>query len=280
MGKSIKVLVVEDSEDDAALLLRALRRGGYDPVYEIVDTLEAMSDALGQQSWDLVISDYSMPRFSGLDALKLLQAKDPDISFILITGQVGEAVAVDAMKAGANDYIMKSNLARLIPAVERELRDTRVRRENRQNELALLESRERYRLIVETANEGIWQVDESDRTTFVNQKMAEMLGYTVDEMMGQTPYAFVDEELREAAEVLMQRAHQGISGQLQCKFRRKDGTELWTIFNGFPIVRDNGTRTGTIGLHVDITERKQAESALRESEEKYRTILMPPERQA
>jgi diguanylate cyclase (GGDEF)-like protein/PAS domain S-box-containing protein len=272
MGIAIKVLIVEDSEDDAVLLFHALQRGGYDPVYEIVDTHEAMSDALSRQSWDLVISDYAMPRFSGLDALKLLQAKDPDTSFVLMTGRVGEEVAVDAMKAGANDYILKSNPARLIPAVERELRDTRARRENRQNEQALRESRERYRLIVETANEGIWQVDDGDRTTFVNQKMAEMLGYTVDEMMGQQPYAFMDEELRGAAEATMQRARQGILGQLSCKFRRKDGTELWTILNGFPIARDNGSHAGIIGLHVDITKRKKAEDALRDREGQLRKI--------
>ncbi len=87
MSKSIKVLIVEDSENDAGLLIRALQRGGYDPVYEIVETPEAMADALNRQEWDLVISEYSMPRFSGLDALKLLQDKDPDLSFILLTGQ-------------------------------------------------------------------------------------------------------------------------------------------------------------------------------------------------
>ncbi len=262
MGKSIKVLIVEDSEDDAGLLIRALKRGGYDPVYEIVETPEAMADALNRQEWDLVISDYSMPRFSGLDALKLLQDKDPDLSFILLTGQVGEDVAVEAMKAGAHDYILKSNPARLIPAVERELRDTQARRENRQNEHALRESRERYHLIVETANEGIWQVDEESRTTFVNQEMAKMLGYTVNEMMGQTPYAFMDEEWRKVAEVNMQGRRQGIRGQSEYKYQRKDGTDLWALVSSSPIFRDDGSYAGTIGMHVDSTKRKQAVEAL------------------
>ncbi len=141
-----------------------------------------------------MISDYSMPCFSGLGALKLLQEKDPDLSFILLTDQVGENVEVEAMKTGTHDYILKSNHARLIPAVERELRVTQARRTNRQNEQALQESRERYRLIVETANEGIWQINEDNRTTFVNQGMAEMLGYTIDEMIGQTLFTFMDGE--------------------------------------------------------------------------------------
>jgi PAS domain S-box-containing protein len=247
MKRPIKVLIVEDSEEDAALLIGTLQRGGYDPTYEIIDTPEAMADALNRQKWDLVISDYSMPLFSGLDALKLLQDQDPDLSFILMTGQVGEDVAVEAMKAGAYDYILKSNPARLIPAVERELRDTRARRKNRQNEQALRESQERYRLIVETANEGIWQVDEESRTTFVNQEMAGMLGYPIDEMMGQTPYAFMDEEWGKAAEANMRRRRQGIRGQFEYKYQRKDGTDLWALVSSSPVFRDDGSYAGPGG---------------------------------
>ena len=262
MGKSIKVLIVEDTEEDAALLIRTLQRGGYDPAYEIVQTPKAMSDALNLQEWDLVISDYSMPRFSGLGALKMLQDNDPDLSFILMTGQVGEEVAVEAMKAGAHDYILKSNLARLIPAVQRELRDTRARRKNRQNEQALRESRERYRLIVETANEGIWNLDSESRTTFVNQKMAEMLGYTIDEMMGQTLYSFMDEEWSKVAKANIQQRRQGIEGKLEYKFQRKDGQDLWVLFSAAPILRDDGSYAGDIGMLNDITERKRFEGAI------------------
>jgi PAS domain S-box-containing protein/putative nucleotidyltransferase with HDIG domain len=267
MKKPINVLIVEDSEDDAALLLHTLQSDGYDPVYEVVYTLEAMSEALDRQEWDLVISDYAMPRFSGLDAMNLLQEKDPDLSFILVTGQVGEEVAVDAMKIGANDYILKSNLARLIPAVERELRDTRARRKNRKNEQALRESRERYRLIVETANEGIWKINEEDRTVFVNQNMAEMLGYAVDEIMGQTPYAFMHEEWGKVAAANIQRIRQGSREQLEHRYRRKDGTDLWVIVSSSPVFH-GGRYAGVFGMHTDITERKKSEEMLRESHAK------------
>ncbi len=134
MGKPLRVLIVEDSEDDATLLLRELRRGGFDPAYERVDTAEAMSAALARQTWDIIISDYVMPRFSGMDALKLLQKSGIDLPFIIVSGKIGEDIAVEAMKAGAHDYITKGNLARLIPAIERELRDVQVRRERRRAE--------------------------------------------------------------------------------------------------------------------------------------------------
>ncbi len=137
MGKPIRVLIVEDSENDALLLLRELRRGGYDPAYERVDTPEAMSAALARQTWDIIISDYVMPRFSGMDALKLLQKSGFDLPFIIVSGKIGEDIAVEAMKAGAHDYITKGNLARLIPAIERELRDVQMRRERMRKEAEL-----------------------------------------------------------------------------------------------------------------------------------------------
>jgi diguanylate cyclase len=132
MGKPLRTLIVEDSADDAELLLRALRKHGYEPVYERVETPEAMARALKHQTWDIVISDYAMPRFSGLDALKLVQNKGLDLPFIIVSGSIGEDIAVAAMKQGAHDYIMKSNTARLLPAIERELREAHMRLERRQ----------------------------------------------------------------------------------------------------------------------------------------------------
>ena len=107
MGNLIHVLIVEDSEDDTFLLVRQLRQGGYDPVYERVETPAALEQALARQTWDIVISDYAMPRFSGLDALKIVRQKNPGLPFILGAGTSGEDTAVAAMRAGAQDYIMK-----------------------------------------------------------------------------------------------------------------------------------------------------------------------------
>ena len=139
MRVPLRVLIAEDSEDDARLLLRELQRAGYEPTYERVDTPAAMASALDRHAWDLVIGDYSMPAFSGPAALALLRARDPDTPFIFVSGTIGEDVAVEAMKAGAQDFLTKGNLRRLIPAIQRELRDTEVRRERRRAQTALLE---------------------------------------------------------------------------------------------------------------------------------------------
>src|SRR4030042_282503 len=131
MATQLHVLVVEDNEDDMELLLRELRRGGYETAPLRVQTYEEMKAALEQDTWDIVFSDYSLPKFSGIAALQLFREKDLDIPFIILSGTMGEGTAVAAMKAGASDYLMKGNLARLVPAVQRELREAEIRRENK-----------------------------------------------------------------------------------------------------------------------------------------------------
>jgi len=129
MSKALKVLIVEDSPDDAALVLRELRRGEYDPVWELVETAEAMNAALERAEWDVILSDYTMPNFSAFQALETLKSKQLDIPFIIISGTIGEETAVLALKAGAQDYLIKGRLARLVPALEREIREAHSRLE-------------------------------------------------------------------------------------------------------------------------------------------------------
>jgi signal transduction histidine kinase len=131
MKRKLRVLIIDDDEKDAVLLVRELRRGGYDPVFERVDTPEAMSSAIADQTWDLVISDYSMPHFSVAAALSLVKAADLDLPFIVTSGAVGEEVAVDAMRSGAHDFMPKGRLTRLLPAISRELREATLRAEHR-----------------------------------------------------------------------------------------------------------------------------------------------------
>src|SRR6478672_1543956 len=114
MNKSLRVLMVEDSEDDAHFLVRELKRGGFEPVFERVETSKGLASALERQSWDIIISDHSMPGFGSLDALELVKGKELDVPFIVVSGAIGEDMAVKAMKAGASDYLMKSQLTRLV----------------------------------------------------------------------------------------------------------------------------------------------------------------------
>ena len=147
MSKPLRLLIVEDSEDDALLFVRELMRADYDATFERVDTREAMSRALAGGTWDLILADYSMPHFNGLEALELLKKSALDVPFIFVSGAAGEDIAVAAMKAGAHDYVMKGNLRRLVPAIERELREAEVRRECKRAEEELRRSREQLRAL-------------------------------------------------------------------------------------------------------------------------------------
>jgi PAS domain S-box-containing protein len=137
MEQPLKLLIIEDSEDDALLMVRELRRGGYRPTFERVDTRDAMLEALDDATYSVIIADYTMPEFSGIEALDIYNKRKLDVPFILVSGTIGDDVGVEAMVAGAHDYICKSNLARLVPAVKREIRESNVRCKNRSAESAL-----------------------------------------------------------------------------------------------------------------------------------------------
>jgi DNA-binding NtrC family response regulator len=132
MRVPIRVLIAEDSEFDARILVNTLRQGGYEPKFKRVETAVDFRAALTDESWEVILSDYNMPEFTALDALKIAQESGLDLPFIIISGGIGEDIAVAAMKAGAHDYFMKGNLARLVPAVEREIREAFGRRAHRQ----------------------------------------------------------------------------------------------------------------------------------------------------
>src|SRR5262245_11470893 len=149
MNAELKVLVVEDSEHDAELLLHELKKAGYEATGRRVDTASEMEAALSQDAWDLIISDYVLPQFSGLEALKVVQRRGLDIPFLIVSGKIGEEVAVEALKAGAHDYLLKDRLARLAPAIKREMKEAAQRQKRREADEALRESEERYRRLVE-----------------------------------------------------------------------------------------------------------------------------------
>ena len=170
MSVPLRVLIAEDSEDDALLLVRELKRGGYEPAYERVASAAAMAAALDRQGWDLVIGDHSMPHFGGVAALALVRQRGLDIPFICVSGTISEEMAVAAMKAGANDWVTKGQLKRLLPAIERELREARGR-------AALRASEASYAHLVERAPVGIYRSSPAGRFLSVNAALVRILGY-------------------------------------------------------------------------------------------------------
>ncbi len=137
MGRPLRILIVEDSEDDTRLLLRELRRGGFETAWQRVETADGMNAALAREKWDLIVADYTMPQFTGLGALNLMRDRNLDLPFIIVSGRIGEDVAVEAMRAGAHDYVLKDNLTRLNAAIERELCEAEIRQEHKHLEVRL-----------------------------------------------------------------------------------------------------------------------------------------------
>lgn len=180
----MRALVVEDSEFDARVMVQALRSGGYDVNWRRVDTAVAMEEALGSQAWDIVLADYNMPDFNAPQALRILQSARIDIPLIIVSGGIGEDVAVAAMKAGAHDYVMKGNPARLLPAVERELREADVRRRRREAEALLRDSELRYRSLWETSPDAVLLCDEAGLVGFANPAAEVVFGYRIAELTG------------------------------------------------------------------------------------------------
>src|SRR6266576_4758770 len=184
MSIPLRLLIIEDCEDDALLAVRELRRAGYDVRFERVETAVAMAAALNERTWDLVIADYSLPQFSGTAALELLKSTGLDIPFIIISGSIGEDLAVDVMKSGAHDYMMKGNVKRLVPSVERELRDAEDRTQRRQAEEALHDSEARKAALFDSALDSIITIDQAGKIIEFNPEAERTFGYNPHEVVG------------------------------------------------------------------------------------------------
>jgi len=257
MTKPLNILIIEDAEDDALLLLRELRRGGYEPVSERVETAEAMRAALEHGKWDIVISDYILPKFSGPAALAVLRESGLDLPFIIVSGNIGEDIAVAAMKAGAQDYLIKGNLARLAPAVERELRDAEDRRARKRVE----EERVRLAAAVDSAAEAIVVTDAKGMIQYVNPAFELITGYSRDEAAGSDLHMLDSGKHDEAFYLALREtlARDGVwSGQFINK--KKDGT---FYFEECTISRVRGSSLDVanyVSIKRDVTEKLRLES--------------------
>jgi PAS domain S-box-containing protein len=276
MGKPLRVLLVEDSADDAEIILHALKQGGYEPVYERIDTAGAMMSALGRGSWDVVLSDYTMPLFSGLKALNLLQAKGQDVPFILVSGAIGEEIAVAMMKAGASDYVMKGNLKRLVAAVQRELKDAAVRRERRQAEEALQESERRLKVAQALGRIGDWEFDLATQKIEWSDETYRL--YEREKTAG-PPAAeeeasyYTPEEAARLREFSRRAIENGEDFRYDLTAKLPGGKTIFLNATMHSIKDDNGRVIKLFGTVQDITVRKHAEDLLKASEAKFRNLV-------
>jgi PAS domain S-box-containing protein len=273
MNRPLRVLMVEDSASDTQLLLRLLRKAGYEVEFERVDTRDAMKAALERGAWDLVLADYRMPQFSAPEALALLKESGLDLPFIVVSGGIGEATAVAAMKAGAHDYLMKDNLTRLVPAVERELREAENRAGKRQTAEALRVSESRYRLLWETATDAIVLTDTEGTIHFANPAVESVFGYKPEELIGQNLTLLQPDHLRrphrEAVERYLRTGEKRLNWRAtEMPGRRKDGAEF-PVEIAFSDMELEGQRW-FVGFIRDISERKRTERTLQETQEQFR----------
>lgn len=275
MALPLRVLIVEDSKGDANLIVEELRRGGCDPQSEWVDTREGFSAALANQVWDVIIADHFIPGFGGLDALEMAQESGLDLPFIIVSGVMGEDTAVAALKAGAHDYVMKNNLARLWPAVQRALQESEMRLARQQAEETLRESEERYRSIIEGIEDGYYEVDLAGNFTFLNDAMCRLIGRPRQELMGLNNREYMDEETA-------RQAYQTFSGVYRTgeptktfgwEIVREDGSRR-AIETSVSLVRDRaGEPIGFRGIVRDITGHRRAQEALQRSEKHFRALI-------
>lgn len=247
MAQSLRLLIIEDSEDDALLLVRELRKAEFDPDFVRIETPQALESALDAHTWDAVIADYSLPAFTGLDALRIIRAKGMDLPFILVSGVIGEEKAVEAMKAGAHDYIMKGNYPRLAPALERELGDAAVRRERRQAEEAL---RLAHAELEQRVAERTAELQAANATLRDSRRAALNMMEDADAARRQAEEASAE---RERVEESLRRAHD----ELEQRVAQRTGELAQTVNE----------------LQNEIVEREKADMALRESERKFRTLF-------
>lgn len=257
----LRALIVEDSEDDLLLLLHELAQGGYQVTYERVETAQAMDAALRQASWDLILADHQMPRFNALAALALVHTHGLDLPFIIVSGSIGEDIAVQAMRAGAHDYLLKGQLARLVPAIERELREAHIRQARQQTEAALRESEARYRQMFEQ-NQAVQLIIDprTGRIVDANPAAGRFYGYPLAELtqlpltaISTRPVAQLHAELEHAAtrpREFYQVQHRLASGDVRDVEVHASGIQVHGLTLLYAIIHD-------------ITERKRLEEQLK-----------------
>ncbi|MBK1721634.1 PAS domain S-box protein [Thiocystis violacea] len=264
MTEPLRLLLLEDNPLDAELTEHVLRKAGLSFTSQRVQDREAFLAALEAFRPDLVLADYQLPRFDGRQALRLVRERDRLLPFIFVTGALGDESAVELLRAGADDYILKDSLVRLCSAIGQALGARRRQAALEAAERALKESESRFRALVETTLDWIWEVDAEGRYTYVSPVSLGLLGYAPEEMLGRTPWAFMAPEEGERVEqafkaILAERAP---FAMLENRCLRKDGDALMLETSGTPIFAADGALRGYRGIDRDVTQRRRNAAAL------------------
>ncbi|RIE10412.1 response regulator, partial [Candidatus Cryosericum odellii] len=266
MKPSLRIIIIEDSPDDALLIVREVEHAGYVVQAQRVQTAEELRDALAQGTWDLVLADYSLPHFSATEGLAILKETGLDVPFIIVSGKIGEEMAVQLMKDGATDYVMKDRLSRLGPAVQRELREADERRRKRDAEQALAESEKRYRLLVESQTDLIVRTDPEEQLLYASPTYCALFGKTPQELMNSSYQPLVHpDDLPSVEHTVVDLFHPPPSYHYEERAMTVGGWR-WIEWTAHAELDTQGTVVAIVGSGRDITDRKQMEEKLRMSE--------------
>jgi len=268
MRHPLKLLLAEDSETDARLVLRAVQKAGHVVEAKRVDGHLAFTAALDEKDWDAIVCDWSMPQFGALAALSIVKGRGLEIPFIIVSGTIGEEVAVEAMRAGAHDYLLKGKLTRLAPAIERELRDREMREAHRKSEGALRASEARFSRLAQSGIIGIVTGDVSGEIVEANDAFLRMVGYTRDDLRNgkvKWPVLAARDKSASAARALAQLRATGVAAPYQTEYVCSDNRSV-PVLVGIAMLADSHQ----IAFMIDLTAQKRAEAALQDSEAQLR----------
>ncbi|MEG4855881.1 PAS domain S-box protein [Microcoleus sp. K1-B6] len=258
--KTLSILLVEDSPLDAELIEAYLMEGGLQFSLVCVETREDFATALEKQRFDIILADYMLPCFNGIAALEIAHTTCPGVPFIFVSATLGEEVAIETLKSGATDYVLKRRLIRLVPSIERALREVQERNERKQAEAQQQESEARFRIMADTAPVMIWMSDTDQLGDYFNKVWLEFTGRTLAQEMGTGWMENLHpDDLPECLDIYQKAFDAGSEYRVECRLRRYDGEYRWVLGTGVPRYRPDRTFAGYIGSYIDISDRKLAE---------------------